>query len=350
MEEVATESVTEEITFEPDVVYKEDQLRDKMILLLKLGGNNACIECNEADPQWASVSLGIFLCITCSGIHRNLGVHISRVKSLFLDNWKKEELDYMRDNGNLKSKRVWEAQVADYFVKPCSTDSVPLKEQYIRSKYERKEYVAESARRGTVASRGLAKEGFLTKKGSVVKNWKKRWFVLSGSNLLYFKKQKDVFPAGVILVKDAKLIDCVAELIDNKTFCFMISTPGRDFFISADSGKDMFDWVQNLKIAKSFYCTPKATGKRVSDFNIKDVAAKLSSEISIQKRKLNSKTYPNCFVGTSAVDWMVEKLGIQSRSEAVELGKKLLMEEYIQSVVSSSFLDDYTFYQVLKTQ
>jgi len=39
------------------------------------------------DPDWASINLGIVLCIECSGIHRNLGTHVSRIRSLDLDDW-----------------------------------------------------------------------------------------------------------------------------------------------------------------------------------------------------------------------------------------------------------------------
>ena len=44
-------------------------------------------------PRWASWNLGVFLCIRCAGIHRNLGVHISRVKSVNLDSWTTEQIE-----------------------------------------------------------------------------------------------------------------------------------------------------------------------------------------------------------------------------------------------------------------
>jgi hypothetical protein len=53
---------------------------DKPIdLLRKVDGNNNCADCGAAEPDWASLNLGVLLCIECSGVHRNLGVHISKV-------------------------------------------------------------------------------------------------------------------------------------------------------------------------------------------------------------------------------------------------------------------------------
>lgn len=45
-----------------------------------------------ADPEWASFNLGMFVCIDCSGIHRSLGAHVSKVKSIRLDDWSLENV------------------------------------------------------------------------------------------------------------------------------------------------------------------------------------------------------------------------------------------------------------------
>ncbi|KAL3212898.1 hypothetical protein MRX96_051807, partial [Rhipicephalus microplus] len=60
--------------------------------LLREEDNKYCVDCDAKGPRWASWNLGMFLCIRCAGIHRNLGVHISRVKSVNLDTWTPEQV------------------------------------------------------------------------------------------------------------------------------------------------------------------------------------------------------------------------------------------------------------------
>ena len=52
-----------------------------------VAGNGACADCGKADPDWASLNLGVLLCIECSGVHRRLGVHVSKARPMRLSNW-----------------------------------------------------------------------------------------------------------------------------------------------------------------------------------------------------------------------------------------------------------------------
>lgn len=70
--------------------------------LRALSGNNICCDCDAKQPQWASVSFGIFMCLECSGRHRALGVHISFVRSVTMDSWSEKQIQMMRSGGNDK--------------------------------------------------------------------------------------------------------------------------------------------------------------------------------------------------------------------------------------------------------
>ena len=61
-----------------------------------------------ADPTWASLNVGALICIECSGIHRNLGTHVSRVRSLDLDDWPRELTVVLTAIGNATANSIWE--------------------------------------------------------------------------------------------------------------------------------------------------------------------------------------------------------------------------------------------------
>ncbi|RZB77053.1 ADP-ribosylation factor GTPase-activating protein AGD5 isoform C [Glycine soja] len=117
-------------------VSKELNAKHKKILegLLKLPENRGCADCKAKGPRWASVNLGIFICMQCSGIHRSLGVHISKVRSATLDTWLPDQVAFIQSMGNEKANSFWEAEL------PPNYDRVGI-ENFIRAKYDEKRWI-----------------------------------------------------------------------------------------------------------------------------------------------------------------------------------------------------------------
>ena len=113
-------------------------LQKRLNVCLKKPENIVCAECPSRLPRWASMNLGIFICTNCSGIHRSLGVHISRVRSTQLDKWTEAQVEYMERMGNERANAFWEKNLPPN-VKPTKSD-LPTVERYIRQKYERRTY------------------------------------------------------------------------------------------------------------------------------------------------------------------------------------------------------------------
>nr|XP_060638786.1 arf-GAP with GTPase, ANK repeat and PH domain-containing protein 3 [Anolis sagrei ordinatus]XP_060638787.1 arf-GAP with GTPase, ANK repeat and PH domain-containing protein 3 [Anolis sagrei ordinatus] len=104
-------------------------------------GNSFCVDCDAPNPDWASLNLGALMCIECSGIHRHLGTHLSRVRSLDLDDWPMELVMVMTAIGNALANSVWEGATENY-PRPTPDSSREEKERWIQAKYEQKLFLA----------------------------------------------------------------------------------------------------------------------------------------------------------------------------------------------------------------
>ncbi|XP_068600049.1 arf-GAP with coiled-coil, ANK repeat and PH domain-containing protein 2-like [Brachionichthys hirsutus] len=123
---------------------KERSLKGESALqkVLAIQGNVCCCDCGQPDPRWASINLGITLCIQCSGIHRSLGVHFSKVRSLTLDTWEPELLKLMCELGNGVINQIYEARREELGSrKPQPGDPRHEVEAYIKAKYVDRRFV-----------------------------------------------------------------------------------------------------------------------------------------------------------------------------------------------------------------
>ncbi|KAI1085068.1 ArfGap-domain-containing protein [Whalleya microplaca] len=120
------------------IMSKRQQARNEKVLqelVHNHPGNNFCADCQARNPAWASWSLGIFLCMRCAAIHRKLGTHISKVKSLSMDSWTNDQVENMKRVGNVASNKIYNPQNKKPPVPIDADEADSAMERFIRSKY-----------------------------------------------------------------------------------------------------------------------------------------------------------------------------------------------------------------------
>ncbi|KNE71323.1 hypothetical protein AMAG_15562 [Allomyces macrogynus ATCC 38327] len=116
--------------------------------LLRDDANAHCADCGARGSKWASWNIGVFLCMRCAGVHRKLGTHISKVKSINMDIWTPEQIDSIRSKGNAKANALFNPNG----ITPPRNASDRDLENYIRDKYERRVFASQAGRAAAMGS------------------------------------------------------------------------------------------------------------------------------------------------------------------------------------------------------
>ncbi|XP_016852414.2 arf-GAP with dual PH domain-containing protein 1 isoform X1 [Anolis carolinensis] len=177
----------------------KERSRDALLSLLAKEGNQVCADCGAPDPDWASYTLGVFICLSCSGIHRNIP-HLSKVKSVRLDEWDGAQVEFMASTGNTAMRAKYESEIPPFYYKPTFSDCLLLREQWIRAKYERKEFIYIEKQEPYSAG---YREGFLWKRGRDNGQFLTRKFVLSEREgaLKYYNKNDAKDPKAIMKIE-----------------------------------------------------------------------------------------------------------------------------------------------------
>ncbi|XP_067088836.1 arf-GAP with dual PH domain-containing protein 1-like [Osmerus mordax] len=241
-----------------------EQDKNKYLLKELLGrpGNGSCADCGAADTEWASYTLGVFVCPSCAGLHGNIP-NISSVKSVLRDSWSNTEVEFMASTGNDAAKAKYEQKVPAFYYRPTHSDCQLLREQWIRARYDRNEFVclerqepysaeqkireifqisvlqyytaisrlllpyflkemvdwfnairaarfhylqvafpgAHDADLVPKLTRKYIKEGYMEKTGPKhTEGFKKRWFTMDDRRLMYFKDPLDAYARGEVFI------------------------------------------------------------------------------------------------------------------------------------------------------
>eukprot|EP00066_Takifugu_rubripes_P000828 XP_003961593.1 PREDICTED: arf-GAP with dual PH domain-containing protein 1-like [Takifugu rubripes] len=215
-------------------------------------GNETCADCGNPEPDWASLTLGVFICQACSLLHRSIP-HISQVKSV-QDTWDASQVELVAAVGNSAARAKYEQKVPAFYYRPIHTDCKLLREQWIRAKYERNEF--EFIEKQEPYSAGY-REGFLWKRGRDNGQFLSRKFILSEREgaLKYFNKQDARDPKAVMKIETLNATFQPAKIGNpcGLQITYLKDNSTRNIFVYHSDAKEMVDWFNAIRAARFHY-------------------------------------------------------------------------------------------------
>ncbi|XP_068177454.1 arf-GAP with dual PH domain-containing protein 2-like [Antennarius striatus] len=233
---------------------------NKILLdLMRQPGNNLCADCGAPEPDWASYTLGIFICLNCSGMHRNLQA-VSKVKSIRLDLWEDSLVEFMQRTGNSAAKAIYEKCVPIFYYRPQQTDCITLKAQWICSKYEKREFTGDSNYIQQTYSRDVF-QSTLWKKGKDNKQFLKRIFQLSQKDftLKYFTNEDSKVPKAVIFMRDLNAVFQPEKIshANGLQISYLHGERVRNMFVYHEHGQVIVSFFNAIRATRLAYLRKK---------------------------------------------------------------------------------------------
>ncbi|CAL8311246.1 unnamed protein product [Arctogadus glacialis] len=243
----------------------EKKNRQLLVQLLDKPGNGTCADCGAPDPTWASYTLGVFICQSCTGLHRNI-TYISKLKSVLLDPWSDSEAEFLASTGNNKAKARYEQNVPPFYYRPTHTDCTLLREQWIRARYERNEFAC--LERQEPYSSGY-REGLLWKRGKDNGQYLSRKFILSEREgvLKYYNKHDAKEPKAVMKINTLNATFQPTKIgnAHGLQITYLNDNSTRNIFVYHMDGKEMVDWFNAIRAARFHYLQVAYPGASISD-------------------------------------------------------------------------------------
>uniref|UniRef100_A0A2R8PB95 ArfGAP with dual PH domains 1 n=1 Tax=Callithrix jacchus TaxID=9483 RepID=A0A2R8PB95_CALJA len=233
--------------------------RRAVLELLQRPGNERCADCGAPDPDWASYTLGVFICLSCSGIHRNIP-QVSKVKSIRLDAWDEAQVESSMCVGLEAASAQWLS---------LSSPGRLLREQWIRAKYERQEFIYPEKQEPYSAG---YREGFLWKRGRDNGQFLSRKFVLTEREgaLKYFNRNDAKEPKAVMKIEHLNATFQPAKIghPHGLQVTYLKDNSTRNIFIYHEDGKEIVDWFNALRAARFHYLQVAFPGASDADVSV----------------------------------------------------------------------------------